>query len=96
MRGIQGPSRRQTRCTTRWHHVWLGLSRAILDAKGSLSLSFFGASPMIESMERPASLAVGLGHSLRLGRSLSGGVAAGLTESSPDLSVYFGWSLTVR
>jgi len=74
----------------------MGLSRAILDAKGSLSLSFFGAAPMIESMERPASIALGLGYSTRLGRSLSGGVAAGLSEASPDLSVYFGWSLTVR
>ena len=51
---------------------------------------------MIESMERPASIALGVGYSPRLGRSLSGGVAAGLSESSPDLSVYFGWSLTVR
>jgi hypothetical protein len=74
----------------------VGLSRAILNAKGSLSLSFFGAAPMIESMKRPASIALGLGYSPRLGRSLSGGVSAGLSESSPDFSVYFGWSLTVR
>lgn len=73
-----------------------GVSRSVLDARGSIMVSFFGASPLIESMERPASLALGLSFSPRLGRSLSGGVALGLSESSPDLSVYAGWSLTLR
>lgn len=73
-----------------------GLSRSILDSSGSVMVSFFGASPLIESMERPASLALGLSYSPRVGRSLSGGLAAGLSESSPGLSVYAGWSLAVR
>jgi hypothetical protein len=73
-----------------------GLSRSVLDARGSVMVSFFGASALIESMARPASLALGLSYSPRLGRSISGGVAAGLSEASPDVSVYMGWSLTLR
>ena len=48
-----------------------GVSRAIFGTS-SIMVSFFGSSPVIESMERPAPLAVGLSHSSRAGRSLSG------------------------
>lgn len=74
----------------------VGLSRPVFDAKGSLMVSYFGAEPLIESMDRPASLGFGASYSPRVGRSLSGGVAVGLSESSPDVSVYAGWSLRVR
>ena len=74
----------------------VGLSRALFGSKASMMLSYLGASPLIESMERPGSLGLGLSYSPKVGRSLSGGVSAGLSESSPELSGYFGWSLTVR
>lgn len=72
-----------------------GLSRPVLDARGSIMLSFFGASALIESMERPASLALGLSYSANERRSVSAGLVTGLSESSPGLSVYVGWSLSV-
>jgi len=73
-----------------------GVSRALFDARGSLMLSFFGATSLIESMDRPASLALGLSHGAGPGRTVSGGVAVGLSESSPDVSAYLGWSLTLK
>ena len=74
----------------------VGLSRSVLDAKGSVMVSFYGSAAPIASMERPASVGLGLGYTPRLGRSLSGGVVVGLSESSPDLAVYAGWSLRIH
>lgn len=73
-----------------------GLSRSVLDAKGSVMVSFYGSAAPIASMDRPASVGLGLGYTPRLGRSLSGGVVVGLSESSPDLAVYAGWSLRIH
>lgn len=71
----------------------LGLSRAVLHGRGSVILSFLGSAPIIDTMDRPASVGVGALYSPRPGRSVSGGVAVGLSESSPDVSVYVGWSM---
>lgn len=74
----------------------LGVSRSLLDGRGSVMASFLGAAATIDTMDRPASLGLGFGYTPRPGRSFSGGLAIGLSESSPDLSVYAGWSLGIR
>jgi hypothetical protein len=57
--------------------------------------SFSGAHAAIPSMDAPASLGLGFSYMPSLGRSFSTGLTLGLSESSPDFSVYAGWSLTV-
>jgi len=71
----------------------VGISRPVMDARGSVMLSFFGAASPISTMDDPASLGLGGGYSFSPGRTVSGGVAFGLSESTPDVSVYVGWSL---
>jgi hypothetical protein len=71
----------------------LGISRAAFDSRGSILVSFLGADTIIETMERPMSLGLGASYSLESGQSVSGGLTFGLTESSPDFSVYAGWSV---
>lgn len=68
-------------------------SRAVMDARGSIMASLSGATTIAESVDAP--LAAGLSFLYLVGerRSLSCGVAVGLSEGSPDLSAYLGWSL---
>lgn len=73
----------------------VGVSRSVLDGRGSLMASFFGAQAVIPVVDSPASLGLGATYSLRPGRNLSAGMALGLTESSPDLSVYVGWTVSL-
>lgn len=73
----------------------VGVSRTVLDARGSLLLSFLGSDPIIDSLDRPASLGLGASYSTSPGRSVSGGFTVGLSESSPDFSVYVGWSVGI-
>ncbi|MGD2047403.1 MAG: hypothetical protein PVF90_02700 [Gemmatimonadota bacterium] len=73
----------------------VGVSRSVMGARGSLMASFSGAHAAIPSMDAPASLGLGFSYMPSLGRSFSTGLTLGLSESSPDFSVYAGWSLTV-
>lgn len=73
----------------------IGLSRAVFDARGSILLSFLGAEAIIDTMDRPASLGLGASYSLESGPTLSSGFTVGLSESSPDVSVYVGWSMGI-
>jgi len=74
----------------------VGISRAFLEGRASIMASFLGAAATIETMESPASVGLGVGYIPRPGRSFSAGLALGLSESSPDLSVYAGWSLGIN
>jgi hypothetical protein len=74
----------------------VGLSRPILDSRGSVMVSYFGAKSPIASMDAPMSVGLGASYSPRVGRSFSGGVTMGLSESSPDVSVYAGWSVRIH
>jgi len=71
----------------------LGVSRAFHEGRASVMASFLGAAATIETMKSPASVGLGVGYIPSPGRSFSAGLAVGLSESSPDLSVYAGWSL---
>jgi len=73
----------------------VGLSRAV-GSRVSLMASFFGAASPIGSMDSPASVGLGASYIPRLGRSFSAGMAIGLTEASPDVSIYAGWSVRTR
>ena len=73
-----------------------GVSRTFLDGKGSVMASFLGATAAIETMDRPASVGLSFGYIPELGRSFSTGLTLGLSESSPDISVYAGWTLKVK
>ena len=74
----------------------IGVSRAFHEGRASVMASFLGAAATIETMKSPASLGLGFGYIPRPGRSFSAGLALGLSESSPDLSVYAGWSLGIN
>lgn len=60
--------------------------------RGNLMASLSGSHRMVETMEPPLTLGVALGYGRDDGWSVSGGVAAGLSESTPDLSLFLGWS----
>jgi len=70
-----------------------GISRSAFGGRGSVMLSFLGSQAVIATMDRPASVGLGVSYLPRLGRSFSSGVTFGLSESSPDFSVYAGWSI---
>ena len=60
-----------------------------------MSASFAGATALVETVDAPMSLGVGLTALPRVGRAVSGGIWLGLTEASPDLSVSVAWSLNL-
>jgi hypothetical protein len=64
---------------------WLGTGR------WSVSASLLGATEMIDGVDAPISVGVGLAYSAAAGRMLNAGVGTGLTESAADLSAYLGW-----
>ncbi|MEX2467066.1 MAG: hypothetical protein WD995_09145 [Gemmatimonadota bacterium] len=72
-----------------------GVSRLFGESGTSLLASVSGSSRIVPTAEAPLSMSLGLSRFLERGRSLSLGVTAGLSEASPDLSAYFGWSLPV-
>lgn len=71
----------------------VGVSRAVMDARGSVLVSVSGATRIIDTEDPPLSAGVGFLISSGSGKMLSLGASAGLTEASPDVSVYVGWSL---
>ncbi|MDZ7779132.1 MAG: hypothetical protein U5R14_04225 [Gemmatimonadota bacterium] len=72
-----------------------GVSRLFGESGTSLLASVSGSSRIVPTAAAPVSVSVGLSRFLERGRSFSVGVTAGLSEASPDLSAYFGWSLPV-
>lgn len=74
----------------------LAVAVPVWDGRGTLMGSASGASRWVDTVDPPLTAGVALGVRLDSGWSLSGGVAAGLTESAPDLSLSMGWSRTLR
>jgi hypothetical protein len=70
-----------------------GVSRLFGESGTSVLASISGSSRIVPTAAAPLSVSVGLSRFLDRGRSLSLGLTAGLSEASPDLSAYFGWSL---
>ena len=71
--------------------VFLGVGR-LLGRRWSLLSSLNLATAVIETIDPPASAGLSIGFRPRSGRSLNGGISVGLTEASPDLTVFLGWS----
>lgn len=71
----------------------VGISRAVMGARGSILVSVTGATSIVDTIDPP--LSVGAGFLLSAGdaKTLSVGASAGLSESSPDVSAYLGWGL---
>ena len=66
---------------------WLGAGQ------WSVSASVLGATEMIDGVDPPISVGVGLGYASEGGRMLNAGIGTGLTESASDLSTYLGWRI---
>lgn len=70
-----------------------GFSRPLLESRASLMITLTGAQALVPSSESPLSAGVGLGYFLENGRMVNLSLAAGLSETSPDLSLSLGWSV---
>jgi len=70
-----------------------GLSRPLLNARASVMVTVMGAQPLVPTAEAPLSASIGFGYIFPSGRMANLGLAAGLSESTPDLSVTLGWSV---
>ncbi len=74
--------------------MWgMSASRSFSAGRVALSASFAGATAMVETMDAPMSVGLGLMVLPRIGRAFSTGVWFGLTEASPDISISLAWSL---
>jgi hypothetical protein len=71
----------------------VAVSRAVMDARGSVVATLAGGTSIIESVDPPVSLGLGFLYAPRSGRSVSVGAHVGLSEGAPDFSTYLGWSL---
>lgn len=69
------------------------ISRAVMGARGSVLVSVTGATRIIDTVDPPLSVGAGFLMSVGDGNTVSVGATAGLSESSPDFSVYLGWGL---
>jgi hypothetical protein len=74
----------------------LGISRLLGGGRTSVLASLQGSSRIVPTADAPLSASMGISRFLESGRALSLGVGIGLSEASPDVSAYFGWSLPVR
>jgi len=70
-----------------------GLSRPFLSTRASIMLTVMGAQSLVPTAEAPLSAGVGFGYIFPSGRTANIGFNAGLSESTPDLSITLGWSL---
>jgi hypothetical protein len=72
-----------------------GLSAGRLFSGGSIGLiaSFIGYTRTIDDVDPPMQASLGFTYLQDSGRSLNGSCAAGLTESTSDISVSFGWQI---
>lgn len=71
----------------------LGIGRPILNGRFSLLGSLSGAESAVETLDPPLLLSISLGSTIDGNRQVTGGVSAGLTESSPDVGVFLGWTI---
>ncbi len=68
-----------------------GFGHALPGGRVGLLASVFGYTRILEGVDPPAQVSLGLSYLLGSGRSLIGSAAFGLSESSPDVSFSFGW-----
>lgn len=73
----------------------LAVGLPLAAAKWGLVASFTGSTRVVAGTDPPAQIGVGLTRYLHAGRSLTASASLGLSESSPDLSVSFGWRVAL-
>jgi len=71
----------------------VAIGRPIANNKLSIFVSFSGSSEIVNDVEPPAQVGIGLNHRFSSGPNLNGSISIGVTESAPDFSVSFGWSI---
>lgn len=71
----------------------IGVGHAILDGRASLLATVTGTESAVSTLDAPLSVSLSVGATLEGGRQINAGLSAGLTESSPDLGAFVGWSL---
>lgn len=74
----------------------VGVSRSVLAGRGSVLLSLNGATSVMATVDPPLSTGATFLYSLQEGRTVTLGASVGLSEASPDVSVYLGWGLGLR
>lgn len=69
----------------------LGIGYAFGDTGWLMSGSIYGSTPILDDFDPPANLLAGVGYMYSHRTSINGSVSFGLTNSSADLSIGFGW-----
>jgi hypothetical protein len=64
-----------------------------MDARLSILASLAGGTSIMDAVDAPLSLGLGLLYSFGQGKTASVGASAGLSEGSPDFSAYVGWGV---
>lgn len=70
-----------------------GLGHVLPGGRVGLLASVFGYTRILQGVDPPAQVSLGLSYLLGNGRSLIGSAALGLSESSPDIAFSCGWRL---
>lgn len=73
-----------------------GVSRPVMDARGSLLVSLYGGTSIVETVDAPLSAGAAFLYSVSEGRTLTVSAGVGLSEASPDLSLSLGWGVRLR
>jgi len=71
----------------------IALGRPLAGGKFAVLASLSGYTEITDDTDPPAQLGLALTYRLASGRNLSGGAVFGLTESSPDFLLSFGWEI---
>lgn len=71
----------------------VALGHSMKQGKLGLMAALAGYSEVIMDVDPPLQVSIGASYWLKPGRGVSASVAAGLSESSPDYSISFGWSI---
>lgn len=75
----------------------VALGRSLMEGKLGMIASLFGyTAEILEDVDPPVQAAFGINYSMAQGQyGLNGSVSAGLTESTPDVSVSLGWHVSL-
>jgi hypothetical protein len=71
----------------------VAIGRPIANNKLSIFVSFSGSSEIVNDVEPPSQVGVGLGYQFSSRSNLNGSISIGVTDSAPDFSVSFGWGI---
>lgn len=71
----------------------IAFGRPLAAGKYAVLISLSGYSRILEDTDPPAQVGIAISHRLSSSVSLSGNVALGVTESTPDVSASLGWQI---